>query len=813
MAGERRRPLFNRNKPKSKRKGSNLFSDGSGLFVEGGVLSDWQLDSPLNSRNSGKRGGVNNKAGLKSGSLQRSEASASKKGSQKSSKNAVRYEYPSVDLQASRGGKNNGDKNREQSQSFVLLNSKDKENQIIAYADQTPSKPNVVECSYSYGTNFVLGDSSHRGLGFCDEPDESPSGSGTSSKQPEDHLASDKDMNTDEAIDCEVGDEMIEELPSEMSPKKNSAFLSIGGLKLYTQDISDYGSGEDGNEESLDEESSEPSDVEGVIDSSESENSEDLSDTDSDVDDEVAEDYLEGIGGSGNIINAKWLLEPELDGSDDDSSSSSYINETLDKLGGIALHDASQGYGMKKAQPWKKCSLHARDASLDDLVLVKDPRTLSARKKHVAWFPQSWPLEAQKSKASRKFTVEKKKHRKEMIAVKRRERMLRRGVDLEQINSKLKRVVLDEVDMFSFQPMHSRDCSQVQRLAAIYRLRSGCQGSGKKRFVTVMRTQYTSMPSSSDKLRLEKLIGAGDEDADFSLIGGANGKKVGSGRKRAKKICKGNGFTQIELQQSGRSKTSKNLVNRHGSRGAGDKKGSGRKDSYAKQLVSFVSSGILHSESVEVTADGDSKETVENQNKSVTSSANMGSFEVHTKGFGSKMMAKMGYMEGGGLGKDGQGMAEPIEVIQRPKSLGLGVEFSNVVTDGTHSKSVSTSANVGSFEVHTKGFGSKMMAKMGYMQGEGLGKNGQGIAESIEATQRPKLLGLGVESSKAVAEPAKNRSQRIGTFEKHTKGFGSKMMAKMGFVEGTGLGKDSQGMATPLVAMRLPKSRGLGAKG
>ncbi|KAK8595725.1 hypothetical protein V6N12_064236 [Hibiscus sabdariffa] len=29
---------------------------------------------------------------------------------------------------------------------------------------------------------------------------------------------------------------------------------------------------------------------------------------------------------------------------------------------------------------------------------------------------------------------EKKKHRKEMIAVKRRERMLRRGVDLEQIN-------------------------------------------------------------------------------------------------------------------------------------------------------------------------------------------------------------------------------------------------------------------------------------------------------------------------------------------------------------------------------------------
>jgi G patch domain-containing protein 2 len=53
----------------------------------------------------------------------------------------------------------------------------------------------------------------------------------------------------------------------------------------------------------------------------------------------------------------------------------------------------------------------------------------------------------------------------------------------------------------------------------------------------------------------------------------------------------------------------------------------------------------------------------------------------------------------------------------------------------------------------------------------------------------------------------------IGSFEKHTKGFGSKMMAKMGFVEGSGLGRESQGITAPLGAVRLPKSRGLGAKG
>ncbi|EPS60366.1 hypothetical protein M569_14436, partial [Genlisea aurea] len=50
-----------------------------------------------------------------------------------------------------------------------------------------------------------------------------------------------------------------------------------------------------------------------------------------------------------------------------------------------------------------------------------------------------------------------------------------------------------------------------------------------------------------------------------------------------------------------------------------------------------------------------------------------GSFERHTTGFGSKMLAKMGYVGGRrGLGKDGQGISEPIEVSQRPKSLGLG---------------------------------------------------------------------------------------------------------------------------------------------
>lgn len=91
------------------------------------------------------------------------------------------------------------------------------------------------------------------------------------------------------------------------------------------------------------------------------------------------------------------------------------------------------------------------------------------------------------------FPGGKKKQRKEKIYLKRRDRMLNRGVDLEQINlvffninltfyiiisskyhthferyaiveftlQKLNQLVLDGTDIFSFQPMHSYDCSQV----------------------------------------------------------------------------------------------------------------------------------------------------------------------------------------------------------------------------------------------------------------------------------------------------------------------------------------------------------------
>ena len=49
----------------------------------------------------------------------------------------------------------------------------------------------------------------------------------------------------------------------------------------------------------------------------------------------------------------------------------------------------------------------------------------------------------------------------------------------------------------------------------------------------------------------------------------------------------------------------------------------------------------------------------------------------------------------------------------------------------------------------------------------------------------------------------------VGSFQKHNRGIGSRLMLKMGF-EGKGLGKHSQGMIDPILVEERPKRFGLG---
>ncbi|KAK7095132.1 zinc finger CCCH-type with G patch domain-containing protein-like [Littorina saxatilis] len=53
------------------------------------------------------------------------------------------------------------------------------------------------------------------------------------------------------------------------------------------------------------------------------------------------------------------------------------------------------------------------------------------------------------------------------------------------------------------------------------------------------------------------------------------------------------------------------------------------------------------------------------------STAAMGEWEAHTRGIGSKLMSKMGYIPGQGLGSQGQGKAEPVPIMLLPQGKSL----------------------------------------------------------------------------------------------------------------------------------------------
>lgn len=223
--------------------------------------------------------------------------------------------------------------------------------------------------------------------------------------------------------------------------------------------------------------------------------------------------------------------------------------------------------------------------------------------------------------------------------------------------------------------------------------------------------------------------------------------------------------------------------------------------SYAAQPVSFILSGNMVTEPAKT----DVVDQSLTNNKPVANSSSYGSFEMHTTGFGSKMMAKMGYVDGGGLGNDGSGIAEPIEAIQRPKSLGLGAMIPETGNTSEPMNATPTPTQRPNRLVGQGSRGTESRGKSGNAQVGSAKRSSEGRRKSGNVQFGSSERGSGSKGTSGNAQ--------FGSFEKHTKGFGSKMMAKMGFVEGMGLGRDSQGIVQPLVASKLPKSRGLGAKG
>lgn len=135
--------------------------------------------------------------------------------------------------------------------------------------------------------------------------------------------------------------------------------------------------------------------------------------------------------------------------------------------------------------------------------------------------------------------------------------------------------------------------------------------------------------------------------------------------------------------------------------------------------------------------------------------------------------------QGAGLGFGGGGLgfgAEPKEDASEPRgglgSFGVPTSFGQSILKAADKRrneaktaKASTSSGgagddptiskIGAFERHTKGIGLKLLQKMGYQLGKGLGKGNRGIAAPVEAQLRPKGMALGFGEPQEKPKPAK----------------------------------------------------------
>lgn len=91
--------------------------------------------------------------------------------------------------------------------------------------------------------------------------------------------------------------------------------------------------------------------------------------------------------------------------------------------------------------------------------------------------------------------------RKERIKAKRAARAAGRGFDLAWINKELQEFVDQQGDMKAFPPLGKHECKAVQRLAALYGLKTGMQGSSKKKILVASATERTSLPEGEALLQ------------------------------------------------------------------------------------------------------------------------------------------------------------------------------------------------------------------------------------------------------------------------------------------------------------------------
>lgn len=273
------------------------------------------------------------------------------------------------------------------------------------------------------------------------------------------------------------------------------------------------------------------------------------------------------------------------------------------------------------------------------------------------------PKKASQSRRKKLLPGEKKAIRKENIKAKRAERSENRGLDLKLINKRLEEFVLSNGDLLALPPICKKDHKRVSQLATVYGLRCSRSGGGKKTHPTFIPTERTAIPMGKDAERLKDFIGE-------KQVKGTAVTFLESGRGSPEpRSC---GMSSVE----GPTAPTSCMDGLRPSRGLCRSRRDGyRSHAPASTPPLFVSTGTEDMERVQAEFQANRLETIVKSRGGHASLEGFASFESHTKGFGSRLMEKMGFGGAGhGIGRDAQGRTAPVMVEIRSKRLGLGAK-------------------------------------------------------------------------------------------------------------------------------------------
>lgn len=263
-----------------------------------------------------------------------------------------------------------------------------------------------------------------------------------------------------------------------------------------------------------------------------------------------------------------------------------------------------------------------------------------------------------------------KREKKKKVQRKRLQRAASKGFSLEYIDSVLINFVDKGSDIYAFPPMSKFEMGLVKKLAGLYSCRCTLQGGKKKNIVLLHATNATQYPTGDLELERQRL---------FALEHAAAEEKQANPAKRTSKSTTGPiHFVSHGCIQPDDNSIIATLAEETQQDQAIENSRVVMKEMQSKPMAMMTKKQFKLQEKKKRK---DERRLSKNgvRDPSSGSSGNeqhhapYASFEKHTLGVGSKLLAKWGFEgKGAGLGKRNDGIAEPIRAIGRPKGLGLG---------------------------------------------------------------------------------------------------------------------------------------------